>query len=393
MGNHSNGAKGYMGYIGAIRSRLSFRPLEYGYSNARVRAMRAALLSRRQAEDLMKVNTNAAVAEYLSSRTGYREDFANMPAKITDEERVEAAVSRNFARTAQKLIRITPEASKNALQAFLGRYDVHNLKAILLARKLGRSKEEASRLLIPAGSLAQPELAHMLSAKSADELYEAMRASAFGSKFLSSASTRHLPRAQIKSVLQNPNADSTRLDMLISALDSYYYEVAASSVPASERDAGVLLNLLRSEADAKNAITAMRLKRTGAEKKEIMASMVEGGNFSRRQLEKMALAKSVEDVASLASTFFISETGKGEFAAASQRYKSDGQLSHFEVVFENSLARRSLHTLRRSMMSIGAIVGFLFLKEEEMNNIRKIVRGKALGLPMEKTAEMLVLVG
>jgi len=45
------------------------------------------------------------------------------------------------------------------------------------------------------------------------------------------------------------------------------------------------------------------------------------------------------------------------------------------------------------MMSIGAIAGFLFLKEEEMNNIRKIVRGKALGLPAERIAEMLILVG
>lgn len=393
MSNNSKGAKGYLGLIGAVRSRLSFRPLQYGYSNARVRAMRTALLSRRQAEDLMKLNTNAAVAEYISSRTGYREDFANMPAKITDEERVEAAVSRNFARTAQKLIRITPEASRDTLRAFLSRYDVHNLKTILLAKKLGKSKEEASHLLIPAGSLTQNELAQMLSAKSADELYEAIRASEFGSKFLSSASIKHLPRAQIKAVLQNPNADSLRLDMFVSALDSYYYEVAASSVPASEQGTGVLMNLLRSEADAKNAITIMRLKRTGADKKTIMASMVEGGNFGRRQLEKMALAKSVEDVASLASGFFISSTGKGEFAAAQQRYKNDSQLSHFEVVFENSLARRSLRTLRRSMMSIGAIVGFLFLKEEEMNNIRKIVRGKALSLPMEKIAEMLVLVG
>ena len=98
-------------------------------------------------------------------------------------------------------------------------------------------------------------------------------------------------------------------------------------------------------------------------------------------------------IAAQASSFFASATGRNEFAAAEKRFKEDGQLSHFEVVFEHSIARRSLHALRRSQMSIGAIVGFLLLKEEEMNNIRKIVRGKALGLPMERIAEMLVLVG
>jgi len=38
-------------------------------------------------------------------------------------------------------------------------------------------------------------------------------------------------------------------------------------------------------------------------------------------------------------------------------------------------------------------VGFLLLKELEMDNIEKIVNGKALGVPPERVAEMLVLVG
>ena len=56
------------------------------------------------------------------------------------------------------------------------------------------------------------------------------------------------------------------------------------------------------------------------------------------------------------------------------------------------MARRSLHALKRSTMSIGAIIGFFFLKEEEMSNIQKIASGKSLGLAPEKIAEMLVLV-
>ena len=172
------------GYAAAIRSRLTFRPLVYGYSNARVRAMRTLLLTRRQTEDLLKVRTNAAVAEYLM-RSPYRDDFANMPPKITDEERVELAISRNFARTSQKLLRITPQQSRQTLRAFLGRYDVHNLKAVLLAKKLGRNREETQQLLLPAGSLSSGELSQMLLAKSPEELYESIRATEFGASFLS----------------------------------------------------------------------------------------------------------------------------------------------------------------------------------------------------------------
>ena len=367
------------------------KTLTYGYSNARVRAMRTHLLARRQAEDLLRVNTNAAVIEYLS-RTTYKNDFSGMPHGTTDEERVEMGVSRNFARTAQKLLKITPAAGRPMVAAFLNRYDVHNIKTMMLAKKLGRQKEETQSMLIPAGSMTPKELNAMLSAKNADDFYAALRGTAFGEKFFVSASMRNIPKEQIKALFQNPNSDAAKLDMFMSALDFYYYEMASNLMAGGEKDAQAIVALLSFEADAKNIMTVLRLKRGGADRKTIMAHMVKGGRISKARLEKIAAGKDVHESAQLSSAFFMSKTGRDEFAAAEQMYKKDNQLSHFEVVFERSIARRSLHALKRSMMSIGAIVGFLFLKEEEMHNIQKIVRGKALGLPAEKVSQMLIFV-
>ena len=374
-------------------SALKFKPLVYGYSNARVRAMRPHLLTRRQAEDLLKVQTTAAVIEYLS-RTTYKNDFSGLPAKATDEERVELAVSKNFARTAQKLLRITPKKDRPTLLAFLTRYDIHNIKTILLSRKLGKPREETEALLVPAGSISQKELSSLLSAKGAEEFYALLRGTDFGSKFLVSASVKGIPKEQMKALFQNPGSEASKLDIFISALDFHYYETASYVVSSSkENDAQAILGLLRSEADAKNIMTALRLKRTGADKKTTNAHMVGGGSISRALLEKIAGAKDLHEAVSHSSAFFQSQTGKDEIAKAEERYRQDGQLSHFEVVFEKSIARRGLHALRRSIMSIGALVGFLFLKEEEMKNIHKIVRGKSLGLTPDRISEMLVLVG
>lgn len=377
---------------GGMEEFLPFmKTLTYGYSNARVRAMRTHLLTRRQADDLLRVNTNAAVIEYLS-RTAYKSDFSNMPHKITDEERVELGVSRNFARTAQKLLKITPAKGRPIVAAFLNRYDVHNIKTLLLSKKLGKTKEETQALLVPAGSMAPRELSAMLSAKSADDFYAALRGTSFGGKFFISASMRNIPKEQIKALFQNPNSDSAKLDMFMAALDFYYYEMASGIMASGEKEAHVIVDLLSSEADAKNIMTILRLKRGGSDRKTIMLHMVGGGKISRARLEKIAAGKDVHEAAQLASAFFMSQAGRGDFAEAEQMYKKDGQLSHFEVVFERSIARRSLRTLKRSIMSIGAIVGFLFLKEEEMHNIQKIVRGKALALPAEKVSQMLIFV-
>lgn len=367
------------------------KALTYGYANARVRSMRPALLSRRQAEDLLKVNTSAAAIDYLS-RTNYRNDFAGLPAKATDEERVELALGRNFSRTARKLLEITPKHNRRVLSAFLNRYDIHNMKTIMLGRKLGKGREETQALIVPAGTMSAREIASLVNAKGADDFHAALRGTAFGAKFLTSASMKHISQEQLRALFQNP-AESAKLDVFLSALDFYYYEMASAIALGEGKDAQAIAKLLRSEADAKNIMMVLRLKKQGAERKAIAGLMVDGGKLSRATLEKLASAKDAHEVVSLSSGFFISQTGRDEFAAAEQRFGQDGMLSHFEVVFERSIARRSLHALRRSMMSVGAIVGFLLLKEEEMRNIQKIVRGKALRLPPDKVAEMLVLVG
>ncbi|MCX8197532.1 MAG: V-type ATPase subunit [Candidatus Micrarchaeota archaeon] len=377
------------GMVERAARMLTFKPLVYGYANARVRAMRTALLSRRQIEELIRIRTNAGVAEYLT-RTSYKDDFGGLPANLGDEERVEIAISRNFARTARKVLRITPKQGKPTIVALLGRYDAHNIKTILLARKLGKSKQETEMLLLPAGSISSGELESMLDAKNADELYDMIKKTQFGGKFLASEFSKHLPKAQIQAALKNPQEG--RLEILLAAIDSYYYHVVSSAVMPEDKDSKTVLDLLQKEIDAKNILTIMRLKQGGAERKEIAKSLVSGGSIQQKHIEKMLGAKDAFEVAKLATELFFSKAGKLQIAEVQKKYEQDGMLSHFEVAFENWLAKKSLVALRRSMMSLGTIAGFLFLKEEEVNNIRKIVRGKALGLSPQQIEQMMVLV-
>jgi V/A-type H+-transporting ATPase subunit C len=383
-------ARSIQNAAGLFFGYLTFKPLVFGYSNARVRAMRTALLSRRQAEDLLKIRSVAGIEEYLM-KTPYREDFSHMPRGLSEAKRVELAASRNFARTAQKLIRITPKQSLPSLMAFLGRYDIHNLKAILLSKKLGKPPSEIEHLIIQAGSLSFEDLSRLISSKSAASFYEAMRSTKFGLELLNSVSLRHIPKERIRMAISKPGFEELPVDLLLAAMDAYYYELAAKFAHMGDKESLEIARLLSAEADAKNILSILRLKKSGAGKKEIQMSIVKGsGQFSRVQLEKLIEAKDAAEAARLASDFFASSAGKEAFEAAEGLFAKDGRLSHLEIAFENSIARKSLKLLRRSMLSLGTIIGFLLLKEEEMNNIRKIVRGKQLSLPPEKIEEMLV---
>ena len=48
-------------------------------------------------------------------------------------------------------------------------------------------------------------------------------------------------------------------------------------------------------------------------------------------------------------------------------------------------------SLRTSVLSLGALIALLMLKEVEVKNVRKIVRGKEFGVPIEEIRESLIV--
>ena len=57
-----------------------------------------------------------------------------------------------------------------------------------------------------------------------------------------------------------------------------------------------------------------------------------------------------------------------------------------------SIAAQKLASFHRSILSVGVILGFLLIKEEEISNLRKIAKGKEFNLPENDVRDMLVIV-
>ena len=67
-------------------------------------------------------------------------------------------------------------------------------------------------------------------------------------------------------------------------------------------------------------------------------------------------------------------------------------LTDLEVALEKSIAERKTRAFQRSILSAGVLFGFLLLKEEEVNNLRKIAKGKEFRMPESEVRAMLVIV-
>jgi vacuolar-type H+-ATPase subunit C/Vma6 len=129
----------------------------------------------------------------------------------------------------------------------------------------------------------------------------------------------------------------------------------------------------------------LRGKREGASEQEIMSYLIEGGTLSGFMLERLARARGADDAVKEVCKLY-------RLDAAAEAYAETHSIVWIEIALERKVMELGLRTLRTSVLSPGTIVGYLYLKENEIMNIRKIVRGKEFGTPPEKIRETIVLI-
>ncbi len=345
---------------------LENKHLTYAYSNARVRAMRTLLLTTGQVSELVDVEGASSVVELLE-RTPYKEDLVSLSLKFRGAELVELALARNFARTAQKLVRITPEQDRPVVEAMLKRWDVHNIRTILMAKYLGKPAADLEAFLVPAGRLGQREIKAMAEADGVEGAISAIGPTEYGS------------------VLKKALKQNKAIHEMLAELDKYYFETMSARIMEMSSDPQVC-GMLRSEIDVKNIMNVLRCKRARMEPRRIREFIITGGNLPKQKLMDMSEDDDTEAAAAEIVKYY-------PLQKALDRYREDRSLARLEIALESMIAERGLRALRRSILSLGAIIGFLYLKEQEIGNVRKVMRGKEFGMDREKIKEMIITAG
>ncbi|VVC03176.1 V-type ATP synthase subunit C [Candidatus Bilamarchaeum dharawalense] len=361
--------------------KLESRALKYGYSNARVKAMKGLLLKSNQLEEMIRVNSVEAMVELLY-KTGYKNELAGAAVNYSGSALVELAASRNFAKIVRKLIKITPKEDQAVVRALLIRWDLLNLKSLMHAKRLKRSYDEVRPYLFEVGGLREEDFKRIMKADEASIMRE-LRRTELGEKMLAigTANLSRRMRESFTSALRS-------LDMFLqmeTIIDAYIYmfmDHALSEVGAKE--VGDIRQLLRREIDAKNILIIERLKRHGINKEKIFGSLIKGGTLNELTLNRVIEAKDLQAVIHIIRPKFRQIELKGEAGKL--------KLTDLEIALEKSITAQKVLAFHTTVLSVGVIVGFLLLKEEEINNIRKIAKCKEFNVPENEVREMLVVV-
>jgi V/A-type H+-transporting ATPase subunit C len=359
---------------------LGGRALKYGYSNARVKGMKGLLLKKSELDELLKVKNIDAVVELLQ-RTHYREELAKLSLLHRGSTLVELAAGSQFAKVAKKVLTMAPSDDRKVVEALLKRWDVLNLKTVVGARRAGKKWEEVRSFLVPVGSLSVSQMEMIFQADDRT-LLEQIRRTDFGKDMLAESSS--LLTADAMAIFRGGFSSMDGFLQLQVVLDAYAYAYVEKHLASDTKDAKSIKALFRKEIDAKNVAIVERLKARGTQKEKIKSYVIRGGTLNDAAINALIEAKDFAAVLGIASKKLTGLEGE-----KADRIKD---LPALEIALEKALTLEKVRTFYRSILSIGTLLGFLLLKEEELHNLRKIAKGKEFNLPEEKLRETLVIV-
>jgi len=360
---------------------------DYGYANARVRAMKSLLLSEEFYARLLSIDDPKMLFETLE-KTPYKTEIEEVSLlKTTMAEIIDEALKRNMAKTFSKVATFVAGEAGRLVKVLLARWDLHNLKTILRGRHIGASEEEIKESLIPASELNEPLLNELARAVDIGTVVDLL-------------ATWEIPYA--RPLVESLPKYLARKELLILelALDKFYYERVLQESQGNSLHARIVRDLMLTEIDIRNLITLLRLQGVKFEftgkkeeiekqvKEQIETLFVPGGKeIKLTKFVDLAQKKDVEAVIrELRNTSYGSVLRSGM-----DRYKETNSLSVLERKLEEYSVQKAITSYRRGPLCIGIIVGYLWMKFREVVNLRIITRCKLMGMPERKIREEIIL--
>lgn len=348
---------------------------DYGYSNARIRGMKSRLLDKVYFDGLIAAPDLARLIQELSE-TEYGPDLEETLIHGRDAAAVDDALRRNMVRTFRKVLGFLNEEAEYLVTTLLGRWDVFNIKTILRGKHMHLSTEEISEGLLPAGQLSQVDLEALA-------MLEDVRA------VVDTAATWGLPYASALREGYTKFMQSGELADLELALDRYYTGWAATRLLKRGSNTRIARRILAIQVDITNLVMVFRLQKADVEQVDVDSFFLDGGAEIKVELyRELARMSDIDEVLDR-----LRGTPYGQVLDdAAVTYLEESSIAVFERTLEDYLMRKALGLGTGDPLGVGVAVAYLWAKQNEITNLRIIVKGKAVGMPVERVRGELILV-
>ena len=351
--------------ISTIKPVLDIYP--YTYPNARVRARKGRLFTEKQFSEIIESENIEEIKNYLRGFPDY--------AKYIDKYPIEKALNTQLAETYDLMARISPDNSKEAFKFLLKKWDIENIKSIIIAKEAGLSKDETVDMVVPFGEISD-RLDVLIDTENVGEIINSLDGTDY-SQILEDAI---------------PAYEKTGLILPLEAsMDKYLLENLLKSVATPEDDNRSLLHkYVGNIIDVNNIKIIIRAKADGLKFDDIEPYMISDGYQIREwKLKDLMEAEDINGVvSSLEGTDYSSV-----LSDSINEYSETGSITVLENALDKHVTEIANNISLKNQFGIGPMIGFLNRKEREIKNLKIIVRSKReQGFSPSVIKEMLVWV-
>src|SRR5437867_8764621 len=162
-------------YVKRLTNRIPLESGNYPYVTARVRAKKAALLTKDVYERMLQMEA-PQIARILGEGA-YKEEILALAARVSGVDLIELATSRNLAAVYTQIIGFSEGELRRMIGWYLDRFDVQNIKTIVRAKLFGATPAEVSEDIVAAGSMRESFLQSLIQEPTLEEVFDRDRKS------------------------------------------------------------------------------------------------------------------------------------------------------------------------------------------------------------------------
>ncbi|HIP17573.1 MAG TPA: V-type ATP synthase subunit C [Methanothermococcus okinawensis] len=340
----------------------------FAYVNARVRSMESRLLDSQKLDKLIESGDIVEVIDILEDT-----DYGAYITTSNDALLIEKSLDMYLAHVYKVLSDISPGKSKKILKLFEKKYDVQNIKTILRAKHVGMDAESIFGLLIPLGTIPENKLRELCEVKTVDEIMNGLEGTKY-SKILSEELATY--------------EQTGRLMSLELALDKYILESLWQSANMEGTNEDIFREFIGTMVDVENLKIILRSKVDGISSDNVLKYVLKAGyELPQWKLKELAESESIEGV--------ISSLEGTKYGTLISEHLEDYERVKSVYVFERALnayiVKVGKNLSLRQPFGIGPIIGLLTSKEQEIRNLKMIIKGKIEGLPSNEIRELITI--
>lgn len=337
--------------------------------------MRQRLLDSDFYEGLVELEDFDHMVQTLQ-QTPYKEEIQKAVLRKSGAAAIDEALKHNLTHTYRKVLSFLSPEGQVLATTLLGRWDIHNIKTILRGIHMHIDPEEIFDSLLPAGQLEEIELEELAKQEDVKSCIDLL--ATWGISY-----GRPLTK-EVAHYFENED-----LSFLELALDKYYFKYSLRRVNTMGRNGLMVKDILQSQIDIVNLLTLLRLQKSKQPEEEVERLFIPWGK--EIALERFLALSQKEDVDDVVDG--LVDTVYGQILeGAMMKYVEQGSLAALERALETYFVQKGAGMSAGDPLGVGIVVGYMWAKNNEITNLRIIVKGRTVGMPEKRIREELIFV-